>query len=155
MQDPLFWRCWVGEVGWTGEPVEISAAARRFIVPALAEPSVYMVKSTWIDDICSNVFSSLCAGWWSRPEIPGVVEKNWLVQNDETRQGGDGNKLKNWRWLSSSGRMVKSSVVLLQKLEWVTMQWEMQFPKESRFGWSTAVRRYFSLARTIICLLSV
>ena len=51
-----------------------------------------------------------------------MVEKNWLVQNNETRQGGDGNKLKNWRWLSSSGRMVKSSVVLLQKLEWVTMQ---------------------------------
>ena len=53
-----------------------------------------------------------------------MVAKTWLVQNDEAIHGGDVNKLTFWRWLSSSGRMNKSSVASRRKLERLTMRVE-------------------------------
>ena len=72
--------------------------------------------------MCSKLLSNLCVGGSLRSEIPEMVEQTWLVQNGEASQGGDGSKLMTWRWLSSSGRMVESSVALQQKLEWLTMR---------------------------------
>ena len=43
-----------------------------------------------------------------------MVEETWLVQKDEASHGGDGNKLMTWQWLSSYGRIVESSVALVE-----------------------------------------
>ena len=43
--------------------------------------------------MCSKLFSKLSVAGSSQPQIPGMVEETWLVQNDEASQGGDGNKL--------------------------------------------------------------
>ena len=69
----------------------------------------------------SKLFSNLSADGSPQPEVPGIVEETWLVQNDEASHGGDGNKLKPSRWLSSFGRIDESSVALQGKLERVAM----------------------------------
>ena len=77
----------------------------------------------------ANLSPSLSAEGSLPLEIPGIVEKIWLMQNNNDYHGSDEKSLM----FFSSGRVCNNYVAL-------------RLSEVIHFGWSTGLRRDFSLS---------
>ena len=142
-------------LGGLTKPLVKTAATPPFLVPPLANLLVQIMWFTWYDAISVILYQRfrwISSAWLM---IPGTELEISSLREVLNCHGGDEKWLMVWWCSSSSGKRVKISLALRQKLQQFWKRWAVSVAKAILFGWLSVLQNSFSPAFRIKRLLHV